>query len=128
MPAPITGVRLVTGAARNADAIVTVPRRWWKSRLLRIFLVSLSTYLGSMGRGYLAALASTFPVITGMTFVLIYLTGGSANTLAYAKNLLLFVPPWVSYVSFVILSVSRIGFWPAIVLAATPGTWSTAIP
>ncbi len=78
-------------------------------------LVSLSTYLGSMGRGYLAALASTFPVITGMTFVLIYLTGGSANTLAYAKNLLLFVPPWVSYVSFVILSVSRIGFWPAIV-------------
>ncbi len=78
-------------------------------------VVSLATYLGSTGRGYVAALASTFPIITGMTFVLIYLTSGAPQTLAYAKNLLWFVPPWVAYVSFVIFGVNRVGFWPAIV-------------
>lgn len=77
-------------------------------------VVSISTYLGSLGRGYLAALASTFPVITGMTFVLIYLTTGTDHTFSYAKNLLWFVPPWVAYVSFIILSIHRLGFWAAI--------------
>ena len=77
-------------------------------------IVSLATYLGSTGKGYLAALASTFPVITGMTFILIYLNGGPGHTVAYAKNLLWFVPPWVTYVSFVILGVNRLGFWPSI--------------
>lgn len=77
-------------------------------------VVSLSTYLGSLGRGYLAALASTFPVITGMTFVLIYLSAGTDHTFSYAKNLLWFVPPWVVYVTFIILTIHRLGFWPAI--------------
>ncbi len=77
-------------------------------------LVSLATYLGAQGRGYLAAFASTFPVMTGLTFVLIYLNGGNEHTLAYAKNLLWFVPPWVAYVSFVIMTVHRVGFWVAI--------------
>jgi hypothetical protein len=40
-------------------------------------IVSLSTYLGAQGRPYLAAFASTFPAITGATFVLLYLNGGS---------------------------------------------------
>ena len=39
-------------------------------------IVSVSTYLGSQGRSFLAAFASTFPAITGATFVLIYLNGG----------------------------------------------------
>src|SRR5918999_6603113 len=66
-------------------------------------LVSVSTYVGAMGRGFLAAFASTFPAITGMTFILIYLNGGADNTLSYAKHLLLFVPPWTAYVLFIIL-------------------------
>jgi hypothetical protein len=36
--------------------------------LLGGVLVSGSTYVGSMGRGFAAAFASTFPAITGMTF------------------------------------------------------------
>ena len=40
-------------------------------------IVSVSTYLGSQGKSFLAAFVSTFPAITGATFVLIYLNGGN---------------------------------------------------
>ena len=49
-------------------------------------IVSVSTYLGSQGRSFLAAFASTFPAITGATFILIYLNGGSEALVGYAKN------------------------------------------
>jgi hypothetical protein len=68
-----------------------------------------------MGRGFLAAFASTFPAITGMTFILIYLNAGTEYTLSYAKHLLLFVPPWVAYVFFIIMVLPRHGFWPAMI-------------
>jgi uncharacterized membrane protein (GlpM family) len=76
-------------------------------------IVSLSTYLGSQGRSFLAAFASTFPAITGVTFVLMYLNGGSDAIVGYAKNLLWFVPPWMVYVMAMIAGVPRFGFWPA---------------
>lgn len=82
-------------------------------------IVSLSTYLGSQGRSFLAAFASTFPAITGATFVLIYLNGGSESLVGYAKNLLWFVPPWMVYVTAMIVGVPRIGFWPAMVISLT---------
>jgi hypothetical protein len=76
-------------------------------------IVSVSTYLGSQGKSFLAAFASTFPAITGATFILIYLNGGNEAIVSYAKNLLWFVPPWVGYVVFMIVGVPRFGFWPA---------------
>lgn len=78
-------------------------------------IVSLSTYLGSQGRSFLAAFASTFPAITGATFVLIYLNGGTDAIVTYAKNLLWFVPPWIVYVISMIAGVPRFGFWPAMI-------------
>ncbi|MDH5641441.1 MAG: DUF3147 domain-containing protein [Nitrospira sp.] len=78
-------------------------------------IVSVSTYLGSQGRSFLAAFASTFPAITGATFVLIYLNGGNTAIVGYAKNLLWFVPPWIVYVTAMITGVPRFGFWPAMV-------------
>jgi len=78
-------------------------------------LVSVSTYLGAMGRGFLAAFASTFPAITGATFILIYLNGGPGPTLSYATHLLWFVPPWIAYVGFIIAVLPRFGFWPAMI-------------
>ena len=41
----------------------------------------------SQGKSFLAAFASTFPAITGATFVLIYLNGGNEAIVSYAKNL-----------------------------------------
>lgn len=78
-------------------------------------IVSVSTYLGSQGKSFLAAFASTFPAITGATFILIYLNGGNDAIVSYAKNLLWFVPPWVVYVVTMILGIPRIGFWPAMI-------------
>ena len=74
-------------------------------------IVSISTYLGSQGRSFLAAFASTFPAMTGATFVLIYLNGGNEHLVTYAKNLIWFVPPWLVYVGCMIYGVERIGFW-----------------
>ena len=82
-------------------------------------VVSVSTYLGSQGKSFLAAFASTFPAITGATFILIYLNGGSESLVGYAKQLLWFVPPWMVYVTTMILGVPRIGFWPAMALSMT---------
>lgn len=76
-------------------------------------IVGVSTYLGSQGRSFLAAFAGTFPAITGATFILIYLNGGSEHLVTYAKHLLWFVPPWMVYVTAMILGVPRLGFWPA---------------
>jgi hypothetical protein len=90
------------------------------SRYLLYFLlggtiVSVSTYFGSQGKSFLAAFASTFPAITGATFVLIYLNGGSESLVGYAKNLLWFVPAWIVYVITMILGVPRVGFWPSMI-------------
>ncbi len=87
--------------------------------LLGGFIVSFSTYVGAQGKGFLAAFASTFPAITGVTFILIYLNGGQDATMSYAKHLLWFVPPWLAYVSFMILTLTRLGFWPAMVGSLT---------
>jgi hypothetical protein len=78
-------------------------------------IVSVSTYLGSQGKSFLAAFASTFPAITGATFILIYLNGGNHAIVNYAKNLLWFVPSWMVYVVAMIAGVPRFGFWPAMI-------------
>lgn len=78
-------------------------------------IVTFSTYLGSQGKSFLAAMASTFPAITGVTFILLYAGGGGATTVDYAKNLLWFVPPWTVYVIAMIIGIPRLGFWPAMV-------------
>ena len=78
-------------------------------------IVSVSTYFGSQGKSFLAAFASTLPVITGATFILIYLNSGNEAIVSYAKNLLWFVPPWIVYVLSMIAGVPRFGFWPTMI-------------
>ena len=80
-------------------------------------LVSVSTYLGSHGRGFLAALASTLPVISGVTFILIFVNAGSVPTVSFAKHLIWLSPPWFVYVGAMIAFVPKLGFWPAYGLA-----------
>jgi len=74
-------------------------------------VVSLTTYLGSLGRSWLAAFVTTFPALTGITFILMYLNVGSEPTVPYARNLLYFVVPWLAYVGFYLLTIDRLGFW-----------------
>lgn len=74
-------------------------------------LVSLSTFWGAQGKGFWAALASTLPMISGLTFVLVYLNAGSDHTLTFAKHLIWLSPPWFLYVGFMIFGMQRFGFW-----------------
>jgi hypothetical protein len=80
-------------------------------------LVSVSTYLGSHGKGFLAALASTLPVMICVTFILIYLNSRYSSTVSFAKNLIWLSPPWFIYVGTMIAMVPKLGFWPAYALA-----------
>ena len=80
-------------------------------------MVSLSSYLGSMGRGFLAAFVSTFPAITGVTIILIYLNGGTDVASTYAKHLLWLVPAWLAYVGILLVAIPRVGFWLSLMLA-----------
>lgn len=80
-------------------------------------LVSVSTYLGSHGKGFMAALASTLPIISGVTFILIFVNAGSAPTVSFAKHMIWLSPPWFVYVGTMIAFVPKLGFWPAYGLA-----------
>jgi hypothetical protein len=77
-------------------------------------VVSVTTYLGSLGRSWIAAFITTFPALTGLTFILMYLNAGVEPTVPYARNLLFFVVPWLAYVGFYILTIDRLGFWPTL--------------
>jgi uncharacterized membrane protein (GlpM family) len=77
-------------------------------------IVSLTTYFGAKGQGFLAAFVSQFPSVTVLTFVLIYRAGGKAPVITYAKSFLYTVPPWVLYVLTVVLLCDRIGIWLAL--------------
>lgn len=82
-------------------------------------IVSVSSYVGAQGRGFLAAFVSTFPAITGVTIVLIYLNGGNEPSYLYAKHLLWLAPAWLIYVGFIILTLNRLGFWLTMASALT---------
>src|SRR5919109_2458840 len=82
-------------------------------------MVSVSTYFGTMGRGFLAAFVSTFPAITGVTIILIYLNGGTEVATTYAKHLLWLVPAWLGHVGIFIMVIPRAGFWTAMLTAFT---------
>ncbi len=73
-------------------------------------LVSISTYFGSHGKGFFAALASTLPIISGMTFILIYLNAGAGPTVSFSKNLIWLSPPWFAYVFTMMFGIPRWGF------------------
>jgi len=77
-------------------------------------VVSLTTYLGSLGKSWLAAFVTTFPALTGITFILMYLNAGVEPTVPYSRNLLYFVVPWLAYVGFYLVAIDRLGFWFAL--------------
>jgi len=79
-------------------------------------VVSLTTYCGAKGHGFLAAFVSQFPSLTVLTFVLIYRSGGRAPVIGYAKSFVYTVPPWILYVLAVMLLCDRIGIWWALAI------------
>ncbi len=76
--------------------------------------VSLVTYLANQSRGLTAAFVANLPIITAMTFTLIYLQSGQKAVLSYAGGLIVMLFPWLTYIFSVILLTPRLGFFPSI--------------
>jgi hypothetical protein len=90
-------------------------------RLVIYFLLggtvtALTAYFASQGRGMLSAFITTLPLLTIFGFLLIYAEGGSKTVVEYAKSLLIFTPPWLCYVTIVLLGVNRIGIVKSLLL------------
>ncbi len=90
-------------------------------RLVLYFLLggtvtALTAYFASQGRGILSAFVTTLPLLTIVSFLLIYAEGGSKTVEDYAKSLFIFTPPWLCYVAIVLLGVNRIGIVRSLIL------------
>ncbi len=79
-------------------------------------IVSVVTFMGSQGKGLLAAFVATFPTMTVLTFSLIYSKAGQAATTNYAKGLLMMTPPWIIYVLCLIFLLPRWGFTRSLII------------
>ena len=79
-------------------------------------VVSLTTYYGSRGHGFLAALISMFPSISVLIFILLYRVGGKDSVISYAKNLVYVVPPWILYICAVTFLCDRMGIWWSLII------------
>lgn len=73
-------------------------------------IVSAVTFMGSHGKGILAAFVATFPTMTVLTFALIHSKAGHAATVDYARGLLFMTPPWIVYVLCLIMLLPKLGF------------------
>jgi uncharacterized membrane protein (GlpM family) len=90
-------------------------------RLVIYFLLggtvtALTAYFASQGRGMLSAFVTTLPLLTIVSFLLIYAEGGSKTVEDYARSLFIFTPPWLCYVAIVLLGVNRIGIVKSLIL------------
>ena len=79
-------------------------------------IVSVVTFLGSQGKGILAAFVATFPIMTALTFALVYSKAGQIATVNYAKGLLFMTPPWIIYVLCLIFLLPRWGFVKSLIV------------
>ncbi len=74
----------------------------------------LTAYLASLGRGTLSAFVATLPLLTVLSFLLIYAEGGEDTVKEYARGLLIFTPPWIAYVTTVMLATERLGIFKSL--------------
>ncbi len=88
-------------------------------RLFLYFLLGgsvtvLTAYLASLGKGTLSAFIATLPLLTVLSFLLIYAEGGEETVNEYAQGLLIFTPPWLAYVATVMLATQRLGIFKSL--------------
>ena len=77
-------------------------------------VVSIVTYYASHSRTILAAFLANLPVMTLITFLMIYREAGEGAVVPYAKSLLIMLGPWLLYIFTVILMTPRAGLIPSL--------------
>ena len=77
-------------------------------------VVSVVTYYASNARTLLAAFLANLPVMTLLTFLMIYREAGETAVVPYAKGLLIMLVPWLLYIFTVVFMTPRIGAIPSL--------------
>lgn len=77
-------------------------------------VTAITAYLAGLGRGTLSAFIATLPLLTVLSFLLIYVEGGEDTVQEYARGLLIFTPPWLAYVVTVMLATERLGIFKSL--------------
>jgi uncharacterized membrane protein (GlpM family) len=72
-------------------------------------VVSVVTYYASHRGTLFAAFIANLPVMTLITFLMIYREAGEAAVVPYAKGLLIMLVPWLLYIFTVVFMTPRIG-------------------
>jgi len=74
-------------------------------------IVSIVTYLASHSKGLHAAFVANLPIITLLTFIMIYLESGQNAVISYAQGLIIMLFPWLAYIfSIIILTKNSVLF------------------
>ena len=72
-------------------------------------VVSVVTYYASHSRTLVAAFIANLPVMTLITFLMIYREAGEAAVVPYAKGLLIMLVPWLLYIFTVVFMTPLMG-------------------
>ncbi|MCX7770980.1 MAG: hypothetical protein N2202_07860 [Proteobacteria bacterium] len=81
--------------------------------------MSIVSYFASHSKGLVAAFFANLPVITFVTFIIIYFESGEKNVILYAKSLLIMLFPWLAYIFSIIILGSKIGIIPSLIIGLT---------
>lgn len=79
-------------------------------------VVVLTSYFGSMGKGFWAVFTAFFPAFTVVTFLFIHFSGGEKALIDYVRWLLYLTPAWVLYIFVFGYFVSRKGVYWSLVI------------
>lgn len=77
-------------------------------------VISLVSYFATHSKGLIAAFFANLPVITLVTFIIIYFESGTEPVLSYAKSLLIMLFPWLAYIFSIIFLGPKIGIIPSL--------------
>lgn len=80
-------------------------------------VVAIVSYLGSQGKGLLAAFIAFIPNITIITLWAIYTSSGAAAATTYVKGMLQLLPAWTLYAVTLLVLLPRMGLVPSLLIS-----------
>ena len=79
-------------------------------------VVTLTTYLGKLGKGTLAAFVALFPTVTVISVCTIYLGEGADRAAGFARGLLVLFPVWGIYALALWQLLPRLGLFLSLLI------------
>lgn len=74
------------------------------------------TYFANNSKGLFAAFIGTLPIISILTFVIIYFNTGQYAVLSFAKGLIVMIFPWMVFVLSIIYFTPKLNFLYALLI------------